>query len=164
LLPTWPWYTTKHMLFFLIFLLGMMTKMDTIICDALRGLECAPEVDFDNALVPTNTRKDIYTYTVPPNGDLVTRLTVRGSAIRKVCVEMMGAAVYTSTRFHPTDKIAEIPVRINMMRLGYHRTSIQVTGSDVDVTATFTLLSDDTERRRIATSEPLFTTGMTSHI
>ena len=127
--------------------------MDAVICDALRRLESAPEVYFDQALVPTTNN----TYTVPPNGDLVTRLTVRGSVIRKICVEMMGEVVYTSTEFDPTDKNAEIPLRINMMRLGYHRATIHVTGSDVGVTITFKLLSDDSERRRIATSEPLFT-------
>jgi hypothetical protein len=74
---------------------------------------------------------------------------------------MMGVVVYMITKFHPTDTIVEIPVRINMMRLGYHRVTIQVIGSDVDVMITFRLLSDDTERRRIATSEPLFTKGMT---
>ncbi len=137
-----------------------MLKMDTIMYDALLRLEHASEVDFNQALFPTSMR-DIHTYTVPPNGDLVTRLTVRGSEIRKVCVEMMGVVVYMITKFHPTDTIVEIPVRINMMRLGYHRVTIQVIGSDVDVMITFRLLSDDTERRRIATSEPLFTKGMT---
>ena len=131
--------------------------MDIIICDALRRLECATEVYFNQVLVPSSTLNDMYIYTVPPNGDLVTRITVRGSAIRKVCVEMMGEVVHTNTRFHPTDTSVEIPVHINMMRLGYHRATIQVEGSDVDVTITFKLLSDDTERRRIATSEPLFT-------
>jgi hypothetical protein len=72
----------------------------------------------------------------------------------------MGEVVFAITKFHPNSTSVEIPVHINMMRLGYHCATIQVKGSDVDVTITFKLLSDDTERRRIATSEPLFTTEM----
>lgn len=139
----------------------MLTNMDAVICDALRRLERAPEVDFNQALVPTSTTNDVYMYTVPPNGDLVTLLTVRGSAIREVSVNIMGV-VHTRTRFLPTDTTAEIPVRINLLRLGYHRATIEVTGADVGVTITFKLLYDIAERRRIATSEPFFTTCIPS--
>ena len=134
-----------------------MTDMDAVICDALRRLECAPEVEFNQVLVPTSTLNGVYMYTVPPNGDLVTLLTVRGSAIREVSVKMLGEVVHTST-----DTPAEIPVFINLLRLGYHRATIKVTGADVGVTITFKLLSDIAERRRIATTEPFFTTCIPS--
>jgi len=72
---------------------------------------------------------------------VVTRVTVRGSAIRKVCVEIMGEVVFAIIKFHPTPTSVEIPVHINMMRLGYHCARIQVEGLDVDVTITYKLLS-----------------------
>ncbi len=46
---------------------------------------------------------------------------------------MMGEAVFAITKFHPASTSVEIPVHINMMRLGYHCATIQVEGSDVDV-------------------------------
>ena len=124
---------------------------------ALRRLESAPEAEFDQALVPTSTYA-VHTYAVPPDGDLVTLLTVQGSAIRHVCVKIMDATVYSNA---DPATLVEIPARINLMRLGYHRAIIQVTGADVRVTATFKILSDIEERRRIATSEMLF--ALTPH-
>ena len=96
--------------------------------------------------MPTSTYT-VHTYTVPPDGDLVTLLTVQGSAI-------LDATVYSNA---DPATLVEMPARINLMRLGCHRAIIQVTGADVRVTATFKMLADDTERRRIATSENLFT-------
>ena len=120
--------------------------------ERLKRLESETEVEFDQALVLTSTYA-VHTYAVPPDGDLVTLLTVQGSAIRRVCVKIMDATVYSS---EDPATLVEIPVRINLMRLGYHRAIVQVTGADVRVTATFKLLSDDAERRRIATTEMLF--------
>jgi hypothetical protein len=134
--------------------------MDRVLRDALRRLEQAPEVYFDQALAPSSASGGVYAYTVPPNGDLVTRLTVRGSSIREVRVSMMDVVVHASAASKPNETVAEIPVLINLLRLGYHRATIHVTGADVEVAVTFKLLSDIAERRRIGTSEPLF--AMTS--
>lgn len=133
---------------------GADAGADAGVCEALRRLKWSPEAYFDQPLVPTSSTNDVYTYAVPPNGDLVTRLTVRGSAIREVRVEVMGEDVCVLTRAAFT--VAEIPVSINLMRLGYHRATVRVAGADVGLSVTFKLLSDDAERCRIATSEPLF--------
>lgn len=129
---------------------------DPVLSEALRRLEREPEVYFYQALAPTSAREDVYTYTVPPNGDLVTRLTVRGSAIREVRVEIMGEVVLTRAASKPNETFEEIPVLINLLRLGYHRATVRVAGADVELAVTFKLLSDIAERRRIGTSEPLF--------
>ena len=127
--------------------------MNACVREALRRLEHEPEVEFDQPLVPTGTANDTHTFTVPPDGDVVTLLTVQGSAIRNVRVEIMGATVYEGAGGDPP---VRVPVRINLMRLGYHRATVHVTGADVRATATFKLFADDAERRRIATTEEPF--------
>jgi hypothetical protein len=134
--------------------------MDSIIQNALSRLDCEPEVVFDQTILPTriiDTHIDtpIYTYEVPPHGDIVTWLSVQGLEIRHVCVKIMGSIVYADDVLH-TDTIMNIPVMINLLRLGYHRARIQVTGTDVNVMVTFKLFSDDMERRRIATCDALY--------
>lgn len=88
-------------------------EMDDVVRDALRRLESAPEVYFDLVVVPTGATGGVYTFAVPPNGDLATRLTVRGSAIREARVEIMGddVCVWTSAAFQPNVAVAEIPVK-----------------------------------------------------
>ena len=122
--------------------------------DALRLLEIHPEVEFERELVPAGPASDgVWVYAVPPEGDVVTRVSARGASIREARVEIMGEVVHAAPG---RDARVEMPVRINLMRLGYHRATIRVFGSEVVASVTFRLHSDIEARRKIATAEPVF--------
>ena len=62
---------------------------------------------------------------------------MRGSAIREVRLEIMGQTALTRSAIKPNETVVEIPVRINLTRLGYHRATVRITGADAERESAF---------------------------
>ena len=121
--------------------------------DAFKRLESEPRVAFDLVLEPKTTVESVHTYSFPRSGDLVTGLDVRGRCVTDARLDIMGQTVYSAAG------AGAVPLRINLLKLGYHTAEVHVTGEDVTVTATYELIASLEERRRIATSSALYSIG-----
>jgi hypothetical protein len=124
-----------------------------------------PIVVFELALEPSpgpDVQCTMHRYPIPRLADALTGLEVlardpkRGAhAIQSVRVRIMGDTVYEVNGTDDGESL-RVPLHLNLLKLGYHSAEVEVVGEDVEVIGSFKMIKDIEERRRMATSGPLF--------
>lgn len=93
---------------------------------------------------------------IPPAGDVVDGITVKGTNVAKIDFRLAGYPFKTYEIFDTNQNGGEqyIPITINVMRLGHHRAEIQMVAGIADITIHYKIYTDSNDRIDLCKKKP----------